>query len=187
MRFVRGRVLDVGAGAGRVALHLQQRGLDVVAIDVSPLAVEVCSRRGVRDARICAFDDVGAELGLFDTVVMFGNNFGLFGSAAKAGRMLRRLHRVTSARGRIVAESADVYATQMPEHRDYHERNRRRGRMAGQLRIRIRHRCYATPWFDYLIVSPDEMRSLVEGTGWRVARTIDGDGRLYAAVLEKAS
>lgn len=40
MRFVRGRVLDLGCGAGRVSLHLQNRGLDVVGVDVSPMAVE---------------------------------------------------------------------------------------------------------------------------------------------------
>jgi SAM-dependent methyltransferase len=51
MRLVRGRVLDVGAGAGRVSLHLQGHGHDVVAIDRSPGAVEACRRRGVRDAR----------------------------------------------------------------------------------------------------------------------------------------
>jgi len=48
MRFVRGRVLDLGCGAGRVGLHLQSRGHEVVGIDVSPLAVEVARRRGAR-------------------------------------------------------------------------------------------------------------------------------------------
>ena len=184
MRFVRGRVLDVGAGAGRVSLHLQERGHEVVAIDISPLAVEVCRRRGVRDARVCSFEQVDEKLGAFDTVVMWGNNFGLFGGPAKAGRMLRRLHRLTNEGGRIVAESRDVYGTDDPDHLAYHERNRRRGRMPGQLRLRIRHRRYATPWFDYLIVSPEEMEELVAGTGWRVARFLEGDAGLYAAVIE---
>jgi SAM-dependent methyltransferase len=186
MRFVRGRVLDVGAGAGRVALHLQERGHDVVAIDVSPLAIEVCRRRGVRDARVCPFERIDASLGSFDTVVMWGNNFGLFGDPAKAVRMLRRLDRLTTDRGRIVAESRYVYDTDDPEHLAYHERNRRRGRMAGQLRLRIRHRSYATPWFDYLIVSPQELVELLDGTGWHVSRLLDGDAGLYTAVIEKS-
>src|SRR4051812_19697081 len=45
----RGRVLDVGCGAGRVMLHLQARGMEVSGFDVSPNALEVCRRRGVRD------------------------------------------------------------------------------------------------------------------------------------------
>ncbi|MGH3081697.1 MAG: class I SAM-dependent methyltransferase [Gaiellaceae bacterium] len=186
MRFVRGRVLDVGAGAGRVALHLQERGHEVVAIDISPLAIEVCRKRGVRDARVCSFEQVDESLGRVDTVVMWGNNFGLFGSAAKAKRMLLRLDRLTGDSARIVAESRSPYGTEDPDHLAYHERNRRRGRMAGQLRLRIRHRSYKTPWFDYLIVSPAEMEEVLAGSGWNLARLIEGDGDLYAAVIEKS-
>src|SRR5439155_545816 len=79
VRYDSGRVLDVGCGGGCVCLHLQERGQDVVGIDVSPGAIEVCRRRGVRDVRLLSIDDVDHSLGQFDTVVMLGNNIGLLG------------------------------------------------------------------------------------------------------------
>ena len=186
MRFVRGRTLDVGCGPGRVCLHLQERGHDVVGIDISPGAIEVSRRRGVHDARVLSIDDLDESLGTFDTIVMLGNNFGLFASAAKAKRLLRRFARLTSARGRIVAESRDVYATDDPDHLAYQARNRKRGRMSGQIRIRVRYRDLATPCFDYLMVSPDELRALAEPAGWTVARILESEDT-YVAVLEKAN
>jgi len=187
MRFVRGRVLDVGCGGGRVCLHLQQRGLEVVGIDNSPGAVEVCRRRGVLDVRVCPIEDVDKSLGVFDTIVIFGNNVGLFASRAKARRLLRRFHALTSDRGRIVAETRDIYGTDDPDHLAYHEINRRRGRLPGQVRVRIRYQSLKTPWFDYLMVSPDELEDLLAGTGWRLARTIESivSDDMYVAVIEK--
>jgi SAM-dependent methyltransferase len=181
LRWVTGRVLDVGTGAGRVALELQARGREVVAIDVSPGAVEVTRRRGVRDVRLLAFEDVDDSLGRFDSLVLFGNNFGLFASSAKARRMLKRLR---SFVGRIVTSSNDPYATEDPSHLAYQARNRARGRMSGQLRLRVRYRDLVGPWFDYLIVSPDELVEIVEGTGWRVSRLVRYDGSYYVAVLD---
>lgn len=184
MRLVRGRVLDVGCGAGRVALHLQQRGQEVVAIDLSPLAVEVSRRRGVRDARVLSIAEVDERVGPIDTIVMMGNNFGLFGSAPRANRLLRRFASLGSGRRRIVAEVLDPSQTDDPDHLAYHERNRERGQLPGQLRIRIRHRHYSTPWFDYLFVSPAELETLIEHTSWSLERTIPSSGGLYVAVLK---
>lgn len=187
LRWAGGRVLDIGCGPGRVALELQERGHDVVGIDVSPRAVEVARRRGVRDARVLAFEDVDDRLGAFDTVVAYGNNFGLFGSAAKSRRMLRRLAGLTSDGARILAASRDRTQTDDPDHLAYQRRNAERGRLPGQLRIRVRHRRAKTPWFDYLIATPDEMRELAEVGGWRVRRFVAGTGGdgLYVGVLEK--
>ena len=185
MEFVRGRVLDVGVGAGRHALHLQEQGHEVVGIDNSPKAVEVCRLRGLEDARGCPVTQVGDFLGSFDTVVMLGNNFGLVGSRKRAPWLLKRLAALTGPDARIVGQSNDVYATDKPEHLAYHERNRGRGRMAGQIRLRIRYRMHATPWFDYLFVSPEEMEELIRPTPWRIHEILtDGPGP-YVAVLEK--
>ena len=185
MRYVRGRVLDVGAGAGRCALYLQDRGHEVVCIDNSPLALEVCRLRGLRNAKLVPLSEITTGLGVFDTVIMMGNNFGLFGSLERAQELLQKLSRITSSRGRIVAETRDVYQTDVPEHLSYQERNRKRGRMSGQIRLRARYRTYATPWFDYLMVSKEEMVDILDSTDWKVTEFIDSDSPMYVAIIDK--
>jgi SAM-dependent methyltransferase len=185
LRWARGRVLDVGCGAGRVALELQQRGCAVVGIDNSRLAIQVCRERGVKDARAMALADVDDKLGAFDTVMMYGNNFGLFGSANGTKRLLKRLHRLTLPGARLLAASVDPYQTKNPDHLAYHRQNRRQGRMAGQLRFRIRYRRWCGPWMDYLLVARTEMQRLVEETGWRAVRFCNWEGPTYVAILAR--
>jgi SAM-dependent methyltransferase len=180
----RGRVLDIGCGAGRFALHLQNRGLDVVAIDRSPLAVSVTRRRGVKDARVLSITRITRRLGCFDTILMMGNNFGLFGSARRARTLLRRFRGITSNTGQIIAQVLDPSATTDPVHLAYQAANRARGRMPGQIRMRVRHRQYKTPWFDYLFVSLEELRTLIDGTGWTVSNILGWDGPVYVASLQ---
>jgi len=187
IRFAKGRVLDVGCGAGRVAIYLQRyKGLDVLGIDNSPLAIRVSRARGLRKTRLIAFEDIDFGPGSFDSIVMFGNNFGLFGSRSRAKRLLRKLFTMTSPGAVLICDSADPYKTSNPDHLRYHKRNRARGRMPGQVRIRVRYLSYAGRWFDYLLVSPDEMKEIVLGTGWRIDRFIRSrKGPLYIGILRR--
>jgi SAM-dependent methyltransferase len=66
IRYVRGRVLDVGCGAGRAMLHLQKRGLEVVGIDNSPAVMEACRLRGATNAHVMPIDRVSLDLGTFE-------------------------------------------------------------------------------------------------------------------------
>jgi hypothetical protein len=59
--------------------------------------------------------------------------------------------------------------------------------MAGQVRLRIRHRDLATPWFDWLFVSRDELQDLASEGGWHLARCIPKKGAAYVAILEPAA
>jgi SAM-dependent methyltransferase len=185
MRLVRGRVLDVGCGAGRVALHLEERGHDVVSIDASAGAVEVSRRRGARDVRSLRVESIDRGLGAFGTIVMFGNNLGLLGGRERGRRLLRRLQRISGPDTRILGETLDPYTTENPLHLAYHERNRKRGRMSGQIRIRVRYLDLATPWFDYLFASRDELQELLAGTGWSLVRTLEDEPPLYVAVIQR--
>lgn len=188
LKLAGGRVLDIGCGAGRHSLYLQECGYDVVAIDRSPLAIEVCRKRGVRKAKVKEITGVSRRLGVFDTVLLLGNNFGLLSNPKRAEWVFRKLKRFTSPEARIFAESSDPYQTEDPMHLEYHALNKRRGRMPGQIKMRVRHTKYATPWFDYLLVSKDEMTTILEGTGWSISRFIDSkDGPQYIAVIEKDS
>lgn len=181
-----GRVLDIGLGAGRVCLHLQSLGLDALGIDNSPFAVKTAKRRGVKRAKVLGITEITPKLGTFNTIVMYGNNFGLFGNAKRARWLLRRFRRMTSPDALLIAESNDVYGPGVPDyHLEYQRRNRERGRMSGQIRLRVRYQRYTTPWFDYLMVSPDEMREILDGTGWRIRELFRSEGSSYVAVIEK--
>ncbi|UCF77736.1 MAG: class I SAM-dependent methyltransferase [Candidatus Eiseniibacteriota bacterium] len=183
--YARGHVLDIGCGAGRHSLYLQKRGLRILPIDVSPLAVKVCRLRGLRSSRVMSITRIPPTLGPFDTLLMLGHNFGLFGSFERARWLLRKFRGITTDRARIIAQTVDPYDTQNPWHLRYHRRNRRRGRMPGQIRLRVRYQGYATPWFDYLFVSKSEMKRILAGSGWKVKRFIDFKGPVYVAIIEK--
>ncbi|MBU6998070.1 MAG: class I SAM-dependent methyltransferase [Theionarchaea archaeon] len=180
-----GRVLDIGCGAGRHSLYLQEHGHEVVGVDISPLAIRTCRLRGLRNAEVKSISEIGPELGIFDTIIMFGNNFGLLQGYEPAKAYLRKFSIMTSDTARILAESRDPYRTEVPEHLEYHEFNRKRGRMAGQMSLRVHYKKFVTPWFDYLIVSKEEMQDIVSGTGWVISRCFEESQGIYSVVIEK--
>ena len=185
MEFVKGKILDIGCGAGRHSLYLQNKGFDVLGIDSSLLAIKVCKLRGLKQAKVMSIEELNIKPNSFDTVIMLGSNFGLFGSFTKARRLLKKLHRMTSRHGLIIASTRDTYKTDIADHLEYHKRNREEGRMPGQLRVRIRFRKCVGRWFDYLIVSKKEMEEILKGTGWKIREFIDSGDSAYIAAIKK--
>ncbi len=180
------RVLDVGSGAGRNSLALQGRGHEVVALDVSPGALEVCRRRGVRETFLgTVFELAETETGRFNTFLLCGNNYGLFESAEHAPRFLRSLAELAAPGAEIVGTCLDPLDTTNPLHLAYHELNRDRGRLPGQLRLRSRWTNIATDWFDYLFVPVQELAALASEAGWRLVEHRHGPGPgPYLAILQ---
>jgi SAM-dependent methyltransferase len=187
MRYVGERVLDVGCGPGRHALYLQGEGHDVTGIDISPLAIKVAKARGLKKAFVMPLSGLRFPRNSFDTVLMLGNNFALFGNPGAAKRILKRICTVTSKHARILAETLDPYRTTNPAHLRYHALNRARGRMPGQTRIRVRYGPYRDRWMHLLFVSKNEMEGILKGTGWGITRVLDEGDPHYLAILQKTA
>jgi SAM-dependent methyltransferase len=185
VRYMRGRVLDVGCGAGRVALELQDRGLDVVGVEASPLAAKAAAIRGVNVVWSIPIEQLDSRIENFDSLVLFGNNFGIFETPTRARKILTRLAKRTAPGTRIFAESTNAYCGGAPAFdRSYYHRNKARGLSPGQLKVRYHYEHMVGPWFRWLYVSRSEMRSILIGTDWRLERVLGTDpSEPYVAIL----
>jgi len=182
IRWARGRVLDVGCGAGRAALYFQRKGMPVVGIDASPEAIECARLRGVRDVRRMDARHLDFPPKSFDTIVMFGNNFGICGGLDATRRFLREARNITHRRGLLIA-STRTPGSWMNRHAEYVKMNVRSDRPPGLLRLRIEYKGVTGAWFPLLLLSPDDALRLCEATGWDVLRIIPGEKGISDYVL----
>ncbi len=102
-----GRVLDLGAGAGGHSLALQARGLDVVALDSSPGAVEVMKMRGVKQAIHADFRTWAPDQP-FDTILLMMNGIGVAGTLDGLGDFLTQAKSWLTPNGQLVLDSSDL-------------------------------------------------------------------------------
>lgn len=107
LSMAKGRVLDIGAGAGCHALVLQERGLEVKAIDISPLSCEVMSERGVKDVECVNLFDPQLQ-GKYDTLLLLMNGTGIAGKLNRLSMLLNRLKELLAEGGQILIDSSDL-------------------------------------------------------------------------------
>ena len=103
----RGKVLDVGAGAGCHVLALQERGLDVTAVDISPLSCETMKERGVANVEcVNIFNQRFQER--FDTLLLLMNGTGIAGKLSRLPQLLSRLKQLMNPGAQILIDSSDL-------------------------------------------------------------------------------
>jgi SAM-dependent methyltransferase len=161
----RGPVLDLGAGAGRAALYLQQRGLPVTAVEASPGAAEVCRRRGIADVRLGDVNDPPDDRAWAGVLLLCGN-LGLGGSWDGSRRLLARLAELAAPGAVLVGDSVTPDGP-------------------SRVMLRIRYRDLVTPWWPQYNIPATQMTGLVEGTGWHLERHLVA-GQDHAVLLRRA-
>ena len=181
MTLCRGYVLDVGAGAGCHSLALQDRGIRVLAIDVSSHAIEIMSKRGVKE--IQHVDVFQFHEGPFDTLLMMMHGIGLVEDLPGLDRFLCHAHRLVKPDGQIVFDSLEVRCTDDPKHLAYLEANRRAGRYLGQVRMRFEYKGQIGPFFGWLHVDPETLIDHAERMGWSCQVVCREDGGDFLAQL----
>jgi SAM-dependent methyltransferase len=169
----RGRVLDVGAGAGCHSLVLQARGISVTALDVSPEAVDVMRRRGVRDVR-CG--DVFAFAGeRFDTVLILMNGIGLVGTLVGLDRFLRGVSRLVSPGGQILLDSFDPGPQTPGRSHGY----------AGEMRFQLEYRGVRGAYYHFVFLDFETLRRRAAPAGWCCESIWQEDEGHYLARLTR--
>jgi SAM-dependent methyltransferase len=103
----RGRVLDIGAGAGCIALFLQEIGFEVTALEIAQDAVDVMLDLGVEDARCGDFFELqSAER--WDTLLLAMNGIGFVGNLKKLDLFLEQAKSHLAPGGQILFDSSDL-------------------------------------------------------------------------------
>jgi RimJ/RimL family protein N-acetyltransferase len=147
-----GPALDLGAGAGRAALWLQNRGIDVTAVDSSPGAVRVCRERGLLDVREADLNTPPDDR-RWRAIFLLCGNLGLGGSWEANRALLARLAVVAAPGAILVGDTVEPAGP--PE-----------------IGLRIRYKGTATRWWRQRNVAVAEIPSLIDGTGWSLDRQL---------------
>lgn len=176
----KGKVLDVGCGAGGHALYLQEKGLDVTAIDDSKGAVEVSKLRGVKD--VIHLDVLDLKKEKYDTVLMLMNGTGIFQNLASAPKHLNHLKGLLKPEGQILIDSSDIIymfdtdedeSVWIPTDRDYY----------GELTFKMTYKKEASDTFDWLYLDFNTLHLLCDENGLDCEMVLEGEHFDYLAKL----
>ena len=177
LELCRGRILDVGAGSGCHSKVLMERGLEVVAIDISELSIEVMKERGIDARNINFFDETFCEK--FDTILLAMNGIGIVGKVENLGNFFRSAKRLLAPGGQLLLDSSDIKYIFMDED----------GSMDidlaagyyGEIDYKMRYKNITGEPFDWLYIDFDTLSMYAEEHGFNCEKCIDGEHYDYLA------
>jgi len=181
---LKGPVLDLGCGAGRASLYLQEKGLDVTALDASPNAVEVCKRRGIRDVRLGDLQNPPEDK-QWKSILMLCGNLGLAGGWSETRELLSQLAIISTDDAVVIGDTVDPTITDAIDEIGHQRLQESMGRYKGQVRLRLRYGDIVSPYWEQSNFAIRDIPRLVHGTGWSVHEHHVNDVDHYVLLVKK--
>jgi len=176
----KGKILDVGCGAGSHSLYLQEKGFDVTSIDISPNAIKACQLRGLKKATVQ--DVMSMKEEQFDTILLLMNGAGMCGRLKNISPFLRQLKRLLTENGQILVDSSDIIymfdededgGKWIPGNTDYY----------GELEFKISYKGEMEKPFDWMYIDFNTLQNAASANGLACELLIEGDHFDYLAQL----
>jgi SAM-dependent methyltransferase len=170
----KGKILDIGAGAGSHTLALEDREMDVTAMDISPQLISVMEMRGVTNYiqnDIFKYNDTK-----FDTLLLLMNGIGLVGKIEGLRRFLNHCKTLLNPGGQLIFDSSDVaylYEDDIPVMDNYY----------GEIECRYEYRKEKTDWFSWLYIDRNTLQLIAEDEGWKMEFIMEDESGQYLARL----
>lgn len=174
-----GEILDVGAGSGCHSVALMKMGKSAVAIDISPLSVEVMKERGVDALQVNLYDESFDRK--FDTVLMLMNGTGIIGNLDNMPVFFERMKQLLKPGGSILIDSSDL--RYLFEEEDGSLMIDLADDYYGQLDYQMQYKDVHGEPFDWLYVDFDTLAFYAEESGFDAVLLAEGEHYDYLAKL----
>ena len=175
-----GRTLDVGAGSGCHSLVLQERGIDVTAIDISPLSVQTMNQRGVKRVLQQDFFTLKEQ---FDTILMLMNGIGIVGTLDQLPAFFRHLDSILAPGGQLLCDSSDI--SYVFEDEDGNVDYPDTGHYYGEMQYRMQYKKTLGEPFPWLYVDAETLKQHAAACGYTAEVIAEGTHYDYLARITK--
>ncbi len=181
LELAKGKVLDVGCGAGSHSLYLQnEKKLDVTSIDISEKAIETCKLRGIKNVRVQ--DVLTLEGEKHDTIISLMNGVGIFGKLQNCNKFLSKLKSLLNPGGQILLDSSDIIymfdededgGKWIPSDTEYY----------GEVIFNISYKGEKESAFEWLYLDYNTLQNAAVANGFKCELVLEGEHYDYLARL----
>ncbi|MBI9061192.1 MAG: class I SAM-dependent methyltransferase [Marinilabiliaceae bacterium] len=178
-----GKVLDIGSGVGSHALYLQEKGLSVDCLDISPVNIQVASQRGVKNTISSDFFDF-TTTDKYDTLLLLMNGIGIAGQINHLPKFFEKVRDLLAPGGQVLMDSSDLRYLYIDEDSYCIPLQ---DRYYGEVTYNMRYKNAKSEPFEWLFIDEALMKKKATENGFTFEKIADGDHYDYLARLSLIS